>query len=511
MELVLTVIAAPPQSPLLGQTQTLQAAGASFGRGGDNSWVLPDPDRVVSSRHATLAFQNGRYMLIDHSTNGTFVNGSATPVGQGNSLALNSGDILAMGPFQLQVILRAPPPAPMQLADLGGSFLDELAPAPSRAAAPAPAAQAPGSGGFDDLDRWLEPAAPAAPVQPAWAPSPVAAHAPLPLGDAQETDPLALLGGDRVQDNWLAGGGDSDDWWQTAPTQSDHAPADQHQMRIPQPQPSPEAVNIDDLLGLAPNPAPAAPPTDITAPRTQRPAAPVQAAPPQAVPTQVAPTPVATAPAAPMPTPAPPPAAAQPAASDELAQQLAARLGLDRLAPADLERLVDEVAGSLRETAARLIEILRARSSIKNELRLDRTMLGASENNPLKFSVRGEDALAYMFEDRGGAFLRAEAAIRDSFDDLADHQVAVLAGMRAAYQSMLAEFEPDKLEQRFGPGGGLMSNRKARLWEAYQEYYARLSADSENAYTRLFGEIFARAYETQINELKAARRFGVPR
>jgi type VI secretion system FHA domain protein len=208
-----------------------------------------------------------------------------------------------------------------------------------------------------------------------------------------------------------------------------------------------------------------------------------------------------------------PAAAAQSsAAQQDLAQQLATRLGLDRLAPAQLDQLVDEVADSLRETAARLIEILRARSSIKNELRLDRTMLGASENNPLKFSVRGEDALAYMFEDRGGAFLRAEAAIRDSFDDLADHQVAVLAGMRAAYQSMLTEFEPAKLEQRFGPGGASLipSSRKARLWEAYQEYYARLSADAENAYSRLFGEIFARAYEAQINELKAARRFGIP-
>lgn len=206
------------------------------------------------------------------------------------------------------------------------------------------------------------------------------------------------------------------------------------------------------------------------------------------------------------------PAAAQNLEQD-LAQQLAAKLGLDRLGPAELDRLVDEVAASLRETTARLIDILRARSSIKNELRLDRTMLGTSENNPLKFSVRGEDALAYMFEDRGGAFLRADAAIRDSFDDLADHQVAVLAGMRAAYQSMLTHFGPDQLEQRFGPLGSSLipASRKARLWEAYQEYYARLSADTESSYSRLFGEVFASAYETQINELKAARRFGVPR
>src|SRR5690606_15634485 len=130
------------------------------------------------------------------------------------------------------------PPAPVQLADLGSSFLDDLAPAPARNAPPRPAAAAPNLP-VDDLDRWLEPAAPAAAApQAAWAPSPAAsAHVPLPLGDAQETDPLALLGGGgNARDSWLTTGGDNDDWWQTAPTQSDHAPADQHQMRIPQPQ-----------------------------------------------------------------------------------------------------------------------------------------------------------------------------------------------------------------------------------------------------------------------------------
>lgn len=494
MELVLTIIAAPAQSNLLGQSQTFAAGGATFGRAADNSWVLPDAERVVSSRHATLAFQNGQYLLIDHSTNGTFVNGSATPLGQGNSVALRNGDVLTMGPFQLQAILRAVAPPPAQT--LGASFLDDLDFAGAPAAAPAPSAPAASALPFDDLDKWLEPAAPAAAGAP-WGSNPPSdpyfSGDPAPMVQAHpETDPLALLGGGK--DDWLnTPARDNDDWWRDS--RPDHAPADQHAMRIPEPRPAqPDSVNIDDLLGLAPQPAPAAfappafeapqPDRDITAPGGVR-----------------------------MPPPTPAPAAPAPAgAAPDLARALAGRLGLAHLPDAQLEHLVDEVAAVLRETTARLLEILRARSSIKNELRLERTMIGALENNPLKFSARPEDALAYMFEDRGGAFLRAEAAIRDSFDDLADHQVAVLAGMRAAYHAMLAQFDPAQLEKRFGAGSaGLLANRKARNWEAYQEYYARLSADAENAYSRLFGETFASAYEAQIDDLKSARRLNPAR
>lgn len=524
MELVLTIIAAPPQSNLLGQSQTITAAaGTSFGRGADNQWVLPDPDRVVSTRHATLTFQGGSYVVIDHSTNGTFINGSTKALGQGNSAVLKNGDVLSMGPFQLQAILRAT--AVVAPIDLGGSFLDDIrpqrAPAAPAASSPPPAQ----AGSIDDLDRWLEPAAPAA-TPSSWGSNPHGAggfgNDVLPLVDANpETDPLALLGGGNpAQDDWFGSTGkDSDDWWKDS--QPDNAPLHQHAMPAPRfeapppappqaPPPSPapfsppggpDAVNIDDLLGLAPSapvfapmptPAPipaAAPPTDITTPQSR----PVSA---------------------PAPVQAPPPAvAAAPTAlpqghtgNPDTAYELAAKLGLANLREEQLANLPAEVAAVLRETAARLMEILRARSSIKNELRLERTMIGARENNPLKFSARPEDALTYMFEDRGGAFLRAEAAIRDSFDDLADHQVAVLAGMRAAYNAMLTEFDPARLEQRFGAAGGLLANRKARNWEAYQEYYARLSADGESAYSRLFGEFFAHAYEQQINELKATRR-----
>lgn len=510
MELVLTVITAPPQTGLAGQSQILAGTGGSFGRATDNSWVLPDPERVVSSHHATISCQGGSYVLIDHSTNGTFINGAAQPLGQGNSVALRDGDLVDIGPFRLRADLRQPARA---APDLGGSVLDGLgaapaAPAaapvpPARAAAPPPAAAAP----LDDLDRWLEPAAtPPAPGSTWSTATPGDSGSSADWEPPQDTDPLALLGGAsgrNPDDAWLQPGAAADDeaWWQQG-SRADHAPAEQQAIRVPNPQPAPEAVDIDALLNLPPETSATA--GDITA----RPATPPQGSGDTAVPAGAPPRAEPPQPSSPAPATAATPASApeQPAAL----RQLADELGLQRLEEAALPGLARQLVDVVRATAERLIDILRARSSIKNELRLERTMISASENNPLKFSARVEDALACMFEDRGGAFLQGEDAIRDSFDDLADHQVAVLAGMRAAYEAMLAEFDPARLEQRLdGTGGaGLLGGRKARRWEAYEQHYARLLQDPESSYSRLFGETFARVYENQIAELKAARQLG---
>ena len=53
--------------------------GGRIGRAQDNDWILPDPDRYVSSHHCKVDFRAGQWMLEDTSTNGVFINGSDTP------------------------------------------------------------------------------------------------------------------------------------------------------------------------------------------------------------------------------------------------------------------------------------------------------------------------------------------------------------------------------------------------------------------------------------------------
>ena len=167
--------------------------------------------------------------------------------------------------------------------------------------------------------------------------------------------------------------------------------------------------------------------------------------------------------------------------------------------------LLPEVSGIVNETVSRLIDLLRARTAIKNELRVQHTMIQSVDNNPLKFSANATDALKVMFSSDASAFMRPGDAIRDSFDDLSDHQVAVLKGMHAAYEAMFRHFDPENLKRHINARDSLLGNKDAKQWVGFEQYFKTLKGDYEATYNRLFGEEFARAYERQLAELKNAR------
>jgi predicted component of type VI protein secretion system len=85
----------------------------------------------------------------------------------------------------------------------------------------------------------------------------------------------------------------------------------------------------------------------------------------------------------------------------------------------------------------------------------------------------------------------------------------MLAGMRVAFESMLAEFDPDRLQQEFDRqlGKGMVP-AKLRYWDLYRERRLDIVKDPEASFRRLFGDEFARAYEEQLTQLKAKKSRG---
>lgn len=77
--------------------------GGTIGRSLYNDWILPDPDRFISGRHATIDYQAGMYFLADISSNGVFINDEVEPVGSGNPRRLYDGDKIRMGDFKMVV------------------------------------------------------------------------------------------------------------------------------------------------------------------------------------------------------------------------------------------------------------------------------------------------------------------------------------------------------------------------------------------------------------------------
>lgn len=80
--------------------------GGTIGRSLDNDWILPDQDRFISGRHATIDFQSGAWYLADVSTNGVYINGEEEPLGRRHPRRLFSGDSLRMGDFHFAVSIN---------------------------------------------------------------------------------------------------------------------------------------------------------------------------------------------------------------------------------------------------------------------------------------------------------------------------------------------------------------------------------------------------------------------
>lgn len=218
--------------------------------------------------------------------------------------------------------------------------------------------------------------------------------------------------------------------------------------------------------------------------------------------------PPAAAPNAPAVPDAAPPPAAVPAGGVDTAAELLRALGLD---PARVDPAVRQQLGTIVRIAVQgLVDVLKSRAEVKNSFRLPMTSIKPVENNPLKFSMNADDALYNLFVKRNPGYLGPTEAFEEGFQDVLFHQAAVLAGIRAAFNAMLAKFHPTHLEELYerklrrtsmlGIGG------RGKYWEYYRERFEEIDRDREAHFQLLFGEEFARAYDAHLQKLTADAR-----
>ncbi|NNE62594.1 MAG: type VI secretion system-associated FHA domain protein TagH, partial [Gammaproteobacteria bacterium] len=179
------------------------------------------------------------------------------------------------------------------------------------------------------------------------------------------------------------------------------------------------------------------------------------------------------------------------------------------LSPAEVEQMSHRAGEVMRAMIGGLMQVLSSRSSIKNEFRMNVTTIQPVENNPLKFSANIDDALENMFLKSGNAFKQPLEAVNEGFESVAEHQVAILAGIREAFKAVIERFDPIVLEERFSRqsrSGILPGSQKAKNWDAYTAYYEELVGDIDKSFQYLFGDGFVRAYEDQLQKLAISKK-----
>ena len=210
----------------------------------------------------------------------------------------------------------------------------------------------------------------------------------------------------------------------------------------------------------------------------------------------------------PVRTPPPPRASQRSGDDDEQLRALIAAAGIEGLDPSSEAAQV--LGAMLRAAVGGLMEVLRARERMKDELRVRGTTFKVANNNPLKFSANVDDAFHNLLVKHNPAYLDPETALEDAFRDVRDHQAAFLSAMRLAFESMLSQLDPNRLQDDFDrqikKGSILGVPAKLRYWDLYRDKYTDLAKDAQGAFRMLFGDAFAKAYEEQLDRLQGLAR-----
>ena len=472
MTLTLEITQSSADMPVDNMRHVFGEEGGTIGRAPNNGWVLTHNE--VSKQHALITCRNGVFYIQDTSRNGVSINSLENRLVRHRPYTLKTGDRIYIEPCQIEVRIDAGAPAVAHPARVDLFNDDPFAPPdPSSAPYLGSVSAAPVNDDVDPLN-FFEPVAPRSARK---------AEIVIPTGDE-------LLNAHYEPPTPLPSQAPP-----TADSDSGVIPRGYDPLRPEEPAPvSPPPIR--------PRPGDASERRKAKAGVTSESTVRQPAAPPE----HQDPPPIAPPPK--MPGPSLPEAA--PGGTGGLADlaELLKGAGVpDAVVTPELSRNLGQI---LRVVVDGLMDILRSRQRIKEEFRMHQTMFRPADNNPLKFSANVEDALHNLLVKRNAAFLAPVEAFADAFDDLRDHQLAMLAGMRVAFDAMLADFDPDSLQQEFdgqiGKHALPLVPTKMRYWDMYRERRQAMMKDPEETFARLFGEEFRRAYEEQFRKLKAARR-----
>lgn len=431
-------------------TKTFDRVGGVIGRSADSDWVLPDPEKIVSSTHAVISFEAGSYSIIDYSTNGSFINRSVEPIGKGQSRLLQDGDYLQIGEYEVEAEIRNY--EVMDYEQAGGVQVkeqslyqadhhNEAIPAYHELATSQQAGyeQSPHETQVspNPLNESYSPPAPKQTHTPDPVLAPVLTDKPGKTTQAVQSQPIPEEWEQSIQDG------------QSVQQQA------QTQQKI--------------------SPIPVAPVAENNVRASQAAAA----------------------------------TSSKNGAEDARVCLTALLKGMgltaEEIQLCNQPDFYHRLGAALRLSLQGMLDILRARASMKSEFRVMQTTIRTQENNPLKFSINVDEAIRNLFARRIPGFLSWDQAIQECFKDMSSHELALMAGTEGAVNAVLDQLNPDNFAVEEGNNKSLEKwipvAKKARHWDRYKEQYKRVNEELGQGSGKRFSEEFAEAYEAQLTAL----------
>jgi type VI secretion system FHA domain protein len=511
----LTLEVVSPQAASLGadRRRIVTERGLTIGRVPGNDWIIPDP--YISKQHARVSFANGTFFVEGLGRNAIAIGSPGNTLPPNHTQPLRNGDRLFIDQYEMIVTtMQGEPPGASLASDDPFAVLPATPSggSPGKSSIPdvwhgGAAADFVDTGVLDPLDvlggsRPPEPE-PLPPVNWQRA-SPLEGHfEPPPVRVPAGGSPFDLLGpAADAPATPLAGSSTIPDSWDRTNLTYREGSAPKAAPRPVKPSPSGRVPQRETPISVS-KPAPVRREVRATVPEVRSPLLDPKPQPRQALPESIA---AELSSGRPPERPAWPATRSGAGVGTELQELMrGAGLSTSDLSP----EMMQDLGRVLRVVVEGVMDVLRARAEIKSQFRLPMTRIQSGENNPLKHSPNVESALHTLLVQRNPGFLPTVQAFEDAFADIRNHQMAMLEGLRVAYDAMLESFDPKELEKGFErPAKRGFGSTKAKYWDLYAERFSQLGADADDTFRRLFGDVFAEAYEKQLERLKLLGRNG---
>lgn len=468
--------------------KTFDVNGGTIGRASRNDWILPED--TVSSQHALISFQDDHFFITDLSTNGVFIDNSKSPLGTGCTASLSNTQTLAIGLYQISIRVEGAQNSqsvqtlrsfddtlPESFSAQDHSLLDDSPNDPLDLLGSSPERDVLSSNNSLPEDLFSEPHnSPLSQDQQTFENSPETSVADAFVAPNTHTETPNLSS--SIPDNW--------DETHFSPSTK---PSTENAQLIAEEPEDTEAFSQEALI----------PPTTSQLDNTQQTenllAQSYEPEKPQQPPSQPQEKVSATG--------------VSPKGPDNqqftLTKESFIKNGLDT-ALLENSALVDQSLALLPFVLEGILATLRSRSEIKNELRASQTILQPVENNPLKFSVNLQDAFQNLLINQRPGFLSPEDSIKQAFQDLTQHEAALIMGIQTGLNAMLKKISPDAIETKIE---NIESKKNifgkissAKKWEYYKETYQHITENSSNSFIDMFGDDFVKGYEAYISNNK---------
>jgi type VI secretion system protein len=456
--------------------------GGRIGRAPDNDWILPDPERYVSSHHAKVSFQSGQWVLEDVSTNGVFVNESDTALSVTGPRKLRDGDRLRFGDYDILVTIDDrndfPPDATGQMTR----------PAPTSVAKP----RGKSSKNFhldNDLGEELDITGlfqtrknDSDDVMVDIERPPVIAAPPPPRSTPTPNPPTAAAA-------------------PAASTAAKHNPEFEPALtRFARELPARPAVAV---VAAAPSKQPAARESSTPESPSGKWHMNTRRLEKNAFVSDTSRNPVIN-----------PPEVSREVSAKKLdtAESQHAFDSFCRGAGVDMGALNTESQSTVMTLAGQMLReaILDLMEVLKTGPELAPPEVPGAAVNPIKSSASVEDVLRRLIQARGMRQLGAIEALRDAFGEIRDQRTACDHAALAAVNDLIKRVDPLELQDRFDRGlkrtNTPQAAYKGKYWDLFVEFYPLVNQRDPRNSPAVYADEFARKYSEKLAELRQRRR-----